>query len=150
MVLLNEWGRVAEATGSCIIMVRGDTVYTPPATEGALESITVDVIEALARSLGIGFVRRPIDRTELLVADELALCGTLAEMVPVASIEGNTLKSRSTLLATLQDRYFAAVRGREPHPSVQLTMTHSRRCQKHAGYPIPEQLGRLASGPMAA
>ena len=37
MVLLNDSGRVAEATGSCIVVVRDGTVFTPPATEGALE-----------------------------------------------------------------------------------------------------------------
>ena len=78
MVLLNNSGRVAEATGSCLVMVRDGTVYTPPATEGALESITLDIVEALAHSMKMPFIRRPIDRTELLVADEIAICGTLA------------------------------------------------------------------------
>jgi branched-subunit amino acid aminotransferase/4-amino-4-deoxychorismate lyase len=40
MILLNQHGRVAEATGSCLLMTREGRVYTPPATEGALESIT--------------------------------------------------------------------------------------------------------------
>ncbi len=119
MVLLNQWGRVAESTGSCILMVREGTVYTPPASEGALESITVDVIEALAASLNIPFVRRPIDRTELLIADELALCGTLAEVLPVKSIEGFPLSSESSVLKALQTRYFQAVRGIMPHPMVE-------------------------------
>ena len=88
MVLLNNSGRVAEATGSCIVMVRDGIVYTPPATEGALESITLDIVEALAHSMNIPFIRRPIDRTELLVADEIAICGTLAELVLVKSIDG--------------------------------------------------------------
>ena len=56
---------------------------SPPATEGALESITLDIVEALAHSMKIPFIRRPIDRTELLVADEIAICGTLAELVLV-------------------------------------------------------------------
>jgi branched-chain amino acid aminotransferase len=120
MVLLNPSGRVAEATGSCILMVRGGVVSTPPPTEGALESITVNVIEALARSEGIPFERRPIDRTELLVADGLALCGTLAEMIPIQAIEGLPL-STPGILNVLQDRYFTAVRGIKPHDAVVLT-----------------------------
>jgi len=120
MILLNESGRVAESTGSCLLMVRKGTVYTPPASEGALESITVDIMEALAQSMGVPFVRRPIDRTELLVADEIALCGTLAEVVPVKAIEGLTL-SEPHLLKTLQARYYDAVRGVRPHPAVELT-----------------------------
>jgi branched-chain amino acid aminotransferase len=121
MVLLNESGRVAEATGSCILMVRAGTVYTPPAIEGALESITVDIVEALAHSLRIRFIRRPIDRTELLVADELALCGTLAEVVRVKSIEGLPLSEESPILHALQTRYFQAVRGIHPHPFIEVT-----------------------------
>jgi branched-chain amino acid aminotransferase len=121
MILINQWGRVAEATGSCVLMVRNGVVYTPPASEGALESITVDIVESLAHSLGIEFIRRPIDRTELLIADELALCGTLAEVTLVRSIEGFPLAKEPSILKTLQDRYFRAVRGIEPHPYVELS-----------------------------
>ena len=126
MVLLNNSGRVAEATGSCIVMVRDGVVSTPPATEGALESITLEIVEALAHSMKIPFVRRPIDRTELLVADEIAICGTLAELVLVKSIEGLGLNSRSTLLRTLQDRFFRAARNIEPHAAVELTLLKHR------------------------
>jgi len=122
MVLLNQWGRVAESTGACILMVRDGVVYTPPPTEGALESITLDLVEALAKSMGIPFVRRPIDRTELLIADEIALCGTLAELPLVKSIEGQRLPESAPLLNALQARYFQAVRGIDPHPAVELAM----------------------------
>jgi branched-chain amino acid aminotransferase len=121
MVLLNHSGRVAESTGSCLLMVREGVVVTPPPTEGALESITVNVIEALAGSMGIPFVRRPIDRTELVIADELALCGTLAEVIRVKTIEQLPLNEKSPVLSSLQTRYFRAVRGLEPHPYVQLS-----------------------------
>ena len=122
MVLLNNSGRVAEATGSCVVMVRDGIVCTPPATEGALESITLDIVEALAHSMKIPFVRRPIDRTELLVADEIAICGTLAELVLVKSIDGLPLNPKSQLLRSLQDRFFRAARNIEPHPAVELTV----------------------------
>ena len=122
MVLLNHSGRVAEATGSCVVMVRDGVIYTPPATEGALESITLDIVEALAKSMDIPFVRRPIDRTELLIADEIALCGTLAELILVTSIEGLPLNREAPLLRSLQERYFRAVRNIVPHPCVELSV----------------------------
>ena len=122
MVLLNDDGRVAETTGACILMVRDGIVYTPPATEGALESITLDVVEALAASMKIPFVRRPIDRTELLIADEIAICGTLAELPMALSIEGMPLPDTRPLLSSLQARYLAAVKGVDPHPAVQLSV----------------------------
>jgi branched-chain amino acid aminotransferase len=130
MVLLNQWGRVAEATGSCVLVVRDGIVYTPPATEGALESITLDLLEALSGFLGIKFIRRPIDRTELLVADEIGLCGTLAELTIAQSIEGLALADKSPVLSALQNRYRSAVKGFEPHPAVELTILP---CQDPSG-----------------
>lgn len=122
MVLLNTSGRVAEATASCIVMVRDGVIYTPPPTEGALESVTLDIVEAMAKSMNIPFIRRPIDRTELLVADEIALCGTLAELILVKSIEGQPLNGESPILRSLQARYFRAVRNVDPHPFVELSV----------------------------
>lgn len=121
MVLLNQWGRVAEATGSCVLMVREGAVFTTPATEGALESITVDIVEALVHSMNITFIRRPIDRTELLVADEIAICGTLAEVTLVKTMAGLPLVKEASILGTLQNRYFQAVRGIDPHPFVKMS-----------------------------
>jgi branched-chain amino acid aminotransferase len=125
MVLLNHLDHVAEATGSCLLMVRNEVIVTPPATEGALESITVDIVEALAQSLGIKFTRRTIDRTELLVADEIGICGTLCEITLTTSIEGLALSSKSPILGAIQQRYLEAVRGINPHPLVELTLLPS-------------------------
>lgn len=130
MVLLNNSGRVAEATGSCIVMVRDGVVYSPPATEGALESVTLDIVEALAHSMNIPFVRRPIDRTELLVADEIALCGTLAELILIKTIDGLPVGTDAPILSSLQARYFSAVRNIDPHPYVKLSVLTSKQASK--------------------
>lgn len=121
MVLLNQWGRVAEATGSCLIMVRDRWVSTPPPYEGCLESITVNIVEALCRSLDIRFERRPIDRTELLIADEIALAGTLMELGVVSRLECRRMPPSTPLLERVKDEYWACVRGERQHPAVQLT-----------------------------
>src|SRR5262249_55514064 len=97
-----------------ILMVRRGKVATPPAWEGALESITVDILEALCGELGIDFERRPIDRSELLVAEEIGLAGTLAELTEVRSLDGQALPGARTIRA-LQQRYLDAVTGRKPH-----------------------------------
>jgi branched-chain amino acid aminotransferase len=117
MILLNNQGRVAEATGSCVLMVRDGVIYTPPASEGALESITLEFIEALAGTLKIPFVHRPIDHTELIIADELAICGTLAELVTINSIDGMPLNPNGPLLTSIRERFFKVVRGEETDPA---------------------------------
>jgi branched-chain amino acid aminotransferase len=126
MILLNQYDRVAESTLACVLMVRDGIVFTPPPSEGALESITVDIIEALARELRIPFERRPIDRTELYIADELALVGTVTELNPVTAIDGFECTGKTRLLATLGERYLSAVRGIEPHRGVDRSIRRYR------------------------
>nr|WP_281379098.1 aminotransferase class IV [Chthonobacter rhizosphaerae] len=121
MILLNDAGRVAEFVGSALLMVRDGAIYTPPASEGAFESITADLIETLARDVGVPFVRRPIERTELLVADEIASAGTLNDLVLVRSLDGRDL-GPAPILTRLRDRYLDAVTGVEPHPAIDLSI----------------------------
>jgi branched-chain amino acid aminotransferase len=122
MILLNESGRVAESTGACVLLVRDGRVATPPAAEGALESITVDVVAELAASLEIELSRRPIERSELYVADELGLAGTLSEITTVRSLDEVTFGEEGPILGMLARRYRDAVRGIDPHPAAEIAM----------------------------
>jgi branched-chain amino acid aminotransferase len=122
MILLNQSGRVAESSGACVLLVRDGRVYTPPAFEGALESITLDVVRELARSMAIEFVRRPIERSELYIADELGLTGTLSEITIVHSIDEMPLSEDAPILGALSLRYREAVLGIDPHPSAELSI----------------------------
>jgi branched-chain amino acid aminotransferase len=86
--MLNPQGKVAEAPGACVAFVRNGVLVTPDVTSGILESITRDAILTLAREeLGIEIVERPVDRTELYLADEVFTCGTAAEITPVLSVD---------------------------------------------------------------
>jgi branched-chain amino acid aminotransferase len=120
MILLNGEGRVAEALGCCVLIVRDGKVATSPAWEGALESITVDIVEQLCATMGVAFERRPIERSELPVADEVALAGTLVELTEVHSIDGLPVPGNA-LVRSLQARYLDAVAGKAPHPATELS-----------------------------
>jgi branched-chain amino acid aminotransferase len=124
MVLLNKSGRASEATAACLLVVRNGKILTAPASEGALESITAEVMEVLAKEAGIPFECRPIDRTELLIANEIGLCGTMDELRIAKTIDGLPLSAESPILRQLQSRYLKAVRGVEPHPFIDLTTIH--------------------------
>ncbi len=121
MILLNSWGRVAEASGSCVLVVRDGIVLTPPSSEGCLESITVDTLEKLSVGLAIPFQRRPLDRTELYVADEMCLAGTLAELIPIRRIDSHVLPDRTPILRALADEFWACARAGHAHSAIDLT-----------------------------
>jgi branched-chain amino acid aminotransferase len=121
MILLNQFGRVAEATGACVVLVRDGCVITPPASEGRLESITLEVVRRICHSLAIPFIERPVERTELHIADEIRLVGTLAELTPVSRVDEYELPSTSPLTDLIAEHFWASVRGVTPHPDVELT-----------------------------
>lgn len=114
-IFLNEVGKVAEGPGSCFFMVKGDTLITPLLTDSVLESITRDTIIQLAqKELGLKFVERTIDRTEVYMADEAFLCGSAMEITPIYSVDcyqvGNGQEGKVT--HKLHVKYIEAVQGR--------------------------------------
>jgi branched-chain amino acid aminotransferase len=87
-LILNPNGKVAEAPGACLMIVRNGKVITPSVTSGILESITRETLIQLCRDeLKLEVVEREVDRTELYTASEAFVCGTGAEITPVASID---------------------------------------------------------------
>ncbi|HUF47895.1 MAG TPA: branched-chain amino acid transaminase, partial [Vicinamibacterales bacterium] len=86
-ILLDPEGYVTECTGANLFLVRHDTLVTPPA-DAILEGITRDSVVALAADLGLAVREARVSRDHLYVADEVFVCGTAAEIVGVASVDG--------------------------------------------------------------
>jgi len=120
MLLLNPAGRVAEASAAGVLMLRDGKIITPPAYEGCLESITVDLVEILCKKLAIPFERRPIERTEILVSDGVCLIGTLAEMVRVRKLENRIFPESSSELEAIEDLFWKVVREEQAVPGIAL------------------------------
>lgn len=117
--LLNQRGSVAEAPGSCVVAVRDGELLTPPGTSGALEGITVATVAEIASAeMGLTLHRREIDRTELYVADEIFLCGTMSELLPVVSVDRVAIADGAPGPVTreLQRLYDRAVRAQTARP----------------------------------
>lgn len=108
-VLLNEAGRVSEATGACVVSLRDGIIVSPPAYEGALESITLETTERLCRVSRRPFERRPLDRTELLTSEEVAVVGTISELTPISQIDGVSYPTEG-VLADLRSEYLEVMR----------------------------------------
>lgn len=120
-ILMNAQGKVSEASAMNVFLVRNGQLITPGVDQDILEGITRDSILTIARDLGIPIQERAVDKSELLIADEVFLCGTAAQITPVLSIETYTLPDERPLTSTLSARLKAAFEGRDPRYNHWLT-----------------------------
>lgn len=81
----------------------------------------LEAIEHLAQAIGVSVVCRSVDRTELLIADEMALVGTITGMTLVKSIDGLGISQPGPTPGKLQKQYLDVVRGVTQHPSIEMT-----------------------------
>jgi branched-chain amino acid aminotransferase len=90
-LLLNQRGHIAEAAVANVFALRGDTLLTPPASDGCLEGINRGAVMELARALGLSVEERSIGRADLFQANEVFLTGSGAGIVAVRSLDGRVL-----------------------------------------------------------
>jgi branched-chain amino acid aminotransferase len=112
-ILMNSQGKVSEASGMNVFIVRNGRLITPGYEQDILEGITRDSILTLARDLGIEVVERPVDKSELLIADEVFLSGTAAKITPVRRVESYDLPSDRPVTHRLRDQLTAITEGRD-------------------------------------
>jgi branched-chain amino acid aminotransferase len=113
-ILLASDGRVSECTGENIFVVKNGRVITPPTSHsGALEGITQDSVETIARDLGYEVAYESLIRTDLYLADEAFLTGTAAEVVPIRAVDDRVIGEGrpGPITKEIQQTYFATVRG---------------------------------------
>jgi branched-chain amino acid aminotransferase len=111
-IILDSNGFVAECTGENLFMVRKGKLYTPPLAL-VLEGITRDSIMALAEDMGVPPIEKMITRDQLYIADELFICGTAAEVVPVREVDYRVIGSGSMgqITRQLQRDFYQNARG---------------------------------------
>jgi branched-chain amino acid aminotransferase len=112
-ILMNSQGKVSEASGMNIFVVRDGTIVTPGFEQDILEGITRDSILTIAKDMGIPVMERPIDKTELLIADEVFLSGTAAKVTPVKQIENYRLSTHRPITDKLRDKLSAITENRD-------------------------------------
>jgi len=114
-VILTHDGHVSEGSGENIFLLMDGVLVTPPSYDNILRGITRETVITLARQeLGLDTIERPIDRSEIYMADECFMTGTAAHVTPVAELDhrkiGNGGIGKITL--ELQTLYFEVVRGK--------------------------------------
>ena len=116
-IVLNQDGHVSEGSAENFFLVRNGTLITPPVVDNILEGIRRRTIIHIAREeLGLETIERPIDRTELYIADEAFLCGTGVQVVAVTEIDHRPVGTGriGPIVKQIRKLYFDIVRGRVP------------------------------------
>jgi branched-chain amino acid aminotransferase len=114
-IVLNQDGHISEGSAENFFLIRRGVVYTPSVTENILEGITRrTVIMMLREDLGIEVVERPIDRTEVYLAEEAFFCGTGVQIAAITGVDHRPVGSghMGPITKELRQIYFDAVRGR--------------------------------------
>lgn len=113
-ILMNSQGKVCEASGMNIFMVRNNKLITPSFNQDILEGITRDSVLTIAQDMGIETEARAIDKTELLIADEVFLSGTAAKVTPVKRIESYHLSTNRLITEKIKHKLTAITRNEDP------------------------------------
>lgn len=114
-LVLNANGHLAEGSAENVFIVRDGVAMTPPVTDNILEGITRrTVLHLLSSEMGLEVVERPIDRTEVYLADEAFFCGTGVQIVAISHVDHRPIgEGRMGPITTrLRNLYFDIVRGR--------------------------------------
>lgn len=90
-IMLNDAGYVTEGTADNLFAIENGRLFTPPTHVGILEGITRKVIFEICKEQGIDCSERVLVAHDLYKADEILLCGTGAELVPVVEVDGRAI-----------------------------------------------------------
>jgi branched-chain amino acid aminotransferase len=90
-IFLDGAGHVCELSAANIFIVRDGRLFTPDTAADILEGINRKTVLEVAAALGIPASQRPIDLTELYIADEVFASGTSAFIAPVNEVDARTI-----------------------------------------------------------
>lgn len=86
-LLLDTQGHVAEATGSNIVLIKGNLLSTPDLKNGGVPGVMRSVVIREAEALGLHAKESPISTSDVLAADELFLTNAARGIQWVGAIE---------------------------------------------------------------
>lgn len=89
VLMLNTAGNIACASAANIFFVKGDTLITPPLSDGALPgTMRAHVINEFATKHGLAVVERNISPAEIADMDEAFLTNALMGVMPLVRVNG--------------------------------------------------------------
>ncbi|HEY7380717.1 MAG TPA: branched-chain amino acid transaminase, partial [Gaiella sp.] len=110
-IMLTDNGFVADGPGENIFVVRNGSIVTPPLSTSILPGVTRNSVVQIAQDLGYVVEEADIIRTDLMLADEVFMTGTAAEVTPVRAVDDVEIGVGPVTLE-IQRHYLDTVNGR--------------------------------------
>jgi branched-chain amino acid aminotransferase len=114
-IVLNQDGHISEGSAMNFFMMRNGKLITPPVTDNILEGITRRTVMRVAcEELGLEVVERPIDRTEVFLANEALLTGTAAQITAITRVDHRPIGegTMGPVAGKLREMFDDVVRGK--------------------------------------
>ena len=113
-IMLDPQGYVAECTGENLFVVKKGRIISPSLAP-VLEGITRHTVWAIAADLGYTVSEEQVSRDQLYNAEEVFVCGTVAEVIGLREIDFRTVGDGKTgpITRAIQAAYHQAVRGED-------------------------------------
>jgi branched-chain amino acid aminotransferase len=94
VLLLNERGEVSECTSANMFAAFGNTVCTPSLSSGCLPGITRALLLEEIQVPGLRMEERTLSPRDLEAADSVFITSTTRDVLPVAEIEGLSIRQK--------------------------------------------------------
>ncbi len=107
VILLNEHGEVSECTSANVFAVFGDEAVTPPLSSGCLPGITRELLLETVQAPGIRIAERRLTLEDLERADGLFITSTTRNLLPVASVDGLSVRTEWSVVRRLAEAFLA-------------------------------------------
>jgi len=109
VILLNEFGRVAECTSANVFAVFGGRVFTPPLSEGCLPGITREVLLEEIHEKNVEVIERTLSMEELQSADDVFITSTTRDLLRVREIDGRAVPGGTGVRERLAGAFHACL-----------------------------------------
>lgn len=122
-------GYVAEGSGMNVFVAKDGILFTPPAACSLLPGLTRDTVLQLGDELGIEIRQERVVRELLLLADEIFLVGTAAEITPVRSVDRQPVGDGrpGPITGRLQRAFADLIAGRRANDRGHVSLLHGHR-----------------------
>lgn len=117
-IALDAYGNVSEGSGENIFIVKNGKVYTPSIADAILPGITRAAVIRILKDEGIEVIETTIPREILMIANEVFMTGTAAEITPVCCINHQKIDNGKPgkITRLVQEKFYNIVRnGDDPY-----------------------------------